>query len=90
MSRSRRELPLAARAIYRELCDECFCEGSIPDDMLECARIAGVTIPEMETHGTDIRTRFYLRRGRLRNRTTEQDAVNRFRLKSQKVRSGSL
>ena len=74
MSRTRARLTAEARGIIRELWDECFAEGSIPDDPAECSKIAGVTVLEMERNWESLRVCFSLRRGKLYSKPVQQIA----------------
>lgn len=63
------ELSPSGRNAYRELCDEVFAEGSIPDDPVQCALIAGLTEAQMSEVWDELRPWFFrLRPGRLGQR----------------------
>lgn len=86
LSGSRRQLSVPARYAYRELCDEVFAEGSIPDDAEQCAVICGMTVAEFTPLWGELRPRFRrVREGRLRNR--EAYIARTYVLKKSQVRS---
>lgn len=61
-----------ARGLYRELLDEFWAEGSIPDDMVFMAEVCGCTEDEMATYWVEISHCFELRDDRLYNRKMDE------------------
>lgn len=57
-SRRVQRLDLAQRGFYRELLDECWWIGHIPDDVVKLAEIASCTIDEAEKHWPTVRRLF--------------------------------
>ncbi len=47
-NRKVQRMTVTERGIYRELLDECWCEGSLPPEPSALAEIARCTLPEME------------------------------------------
>jgi hypothetical protein len=69
-----------ARGLYRELLDECWAEGSIPDDLETLADICGCPVAVMETEWQLLKGCFISKDGRLINGKlhsvrTEEDAA---------------
>ena len=64
-SETRIRLSLAERALYRELLDYCYLEGSIPTDHVQLSRIAGCSVSEITHHFKVVRDLFYAKDGRL-------------------------
>jgi uncharacterized protein YdaU (DUF1376 family) len=92
-SRRANKLHYIARGFYRELIDECWLEGGIPNDLDELAEICRCPIEVMREHWTDLRKMFtecsaidaLLSHHRLEDQRTEVDSA---RLK--RVRAGRL
>lgn len=69
-----------ARGLYRELLDEQWSEGSIPNELSELADICGCPIEVMEEHWEEIRTYFHERpdgrlvNGKMETQRTDQDS----------------
>lgn len=76
-------MTISERGVYRELLDECWQRGAIPDDMEKLAEICGCSLPEMAAAWPTVRKCFepidgmdgmYLTSQRLELERTEQDA----------------
>jgi uncharacterized protein YdaU (DUF1376 family) len=49
-SETRIRLSLAERALYREMLDYCYLEGSLPSDPVQLSRICGCSVNEVRRH----------------------------------------
>ena len=80
-SRAVQRMRWEARGLYRELLDECWSRGCIPDDAAACAEIAGCPVKVMQKHWPEIREQFVsvgdglLVNTRLENERTESDRL---------------
>jgi uncharacterized protein YdaU (DUF1376 family) len=83
-SRTYRELTWKERGVYRELLDECWTEGAIPDDPRQLAKLCEVPLGEMAEIWEVLRPHFqpskdlpdpYLVHPRLEAERTEQDRL---------------
>lgn len=82
-------LTLAEKGAYRELLDECWAEGFIPDDMPSLADICGCSEAEMAEVWTVIRDRFYeVGTGCLTNKTLEEQRTATDNLRAANARNG--
>lgn len=71
-NRNVQRMRLADRGAYRELIDECWAEGFIPDDVAALADICGCEVEEMSEVWPRIKARFYeTQPGRYTNRALE-------------------
>lgn len=71
-NRNVQRMRLADRGAYRELIDECWAEGFIPDDVSALAEICGCEVEEMAEVWPHIRARFYeIQPGRYTNHALE-------------------
>jgi uncharacterized protein YdaU (DUF1376 family) len=68
------DLPLEARALFRELIDYCYCggRGSLPNNPNQIQRIADCTEAEFQRSWPLVKSHFYEQDGRLRNRKTDE------------------
>ncbi len=64
-SETRIRLSLPERALYRELLDYCYLEGSLPTDPMQLSRIAGCTVGEIKRYLPEVEALFYRKEGRL-------------------------
>ncbi len=87
-SRAVQRLDYIQRGLYRELLDECWVEGAIPDDIEKLADICGCPIGVMAEAWPAIRQRFaplsgldgaYLTKPRLESERTEMDKLRTVR-----------
>lgn len=80
-SRRVQKLHHSARGIYRELIDECWLNGSIPDDAAKCADLIGFPAKYVERHWPAVREMFQpigdkmLAHDRLENERTDADRL---------------
>lgn len=78
-SRAVQRMHWQARGLYRELLDECWVKGGVPDDATACASIANCPARDMERHWSAIRAMFavdesgLLVNERMENERTESD-----------------
>lgn len=78
-SRTVQRMDWQARGLYRELLDECWAKGCIPDDIVQLADICGCPVEVMRTHWNTIEQMFaavgdgILINERLENERTESD-----------------
>lgn len=76
-----RTWPFIARAIYRELLDFQWCEGSIPADETDLRRALGVNLSQWREGWPYVRTKFVTdAQGRLRNPRLEAHRAESQRL----------
>jgi uncharacterized protein YdaU (DUF1376 family) len=81
----------AAKGLYRELLDEQWAEGSIPNDMRELAEICGCPMNVMQEYWPEIEPCFDEREdGRLVNRKMENQRTVKDAGRLKQVASGSL
>ena len=82
-SRTVQRMTISERGIYRELLDECWQRGAIPDDMEKLAEICSCSLPEIAAAWPTIRKCFesidgldgiYMTNARLELERTEQDS----------------
>ncbi len=64
-SETRIRLSLPERALYRELLDYCYLEGSLPTDPMQLSRIAGCTVGEIKRYLPEVEALFYRKDGRM-------------------------
>ncbi len=57
------KMTVTERGIYRELLDECWCEGAIPPDLESLADIARCTVQEMTAAWPALTSSFTIREG---------------------------
>lgn len=80
-SRAVQNMHWQARGLYRELLDECWAKGCIPDDPTLCAEIVDCPAKAMEKHWPELRSLFVpigdglLANERLENERTESDKL---------------
>jgi len=63
---------IVERSLYRELLDSQWVNGSLPNDEIELARIAGATTAEFDLAWPRVRPKFPCNNGRLLNRKLEE------------------
>lgn len=80
-SRTVQRMHYVARGIYRELLDECWAKGCIPDDVAKLAEMCGCPTSVMATHWSNLKQMFkfvgdglYINE-RMENERTESDKV---------------
>lgn len=77
------------KGIYRELLDECWADGSIPDDISALADIAGCTEQELTDAWQLLSKCFYeVTPGRLTNRKLEEQRTETDALRATRSRAG--
>lgn len=80
-SRAVQRMHYVARGLYRELLDECWAKGGIPNDVEQLAEICGCPVTVMRTHWNTLERMFVsvhdgmLINERLENERTEQDKM---------------
>ena len=89
-SKIRRHCTSVERYIYRELCDECYSEGYIPEDLTQQAAIAGVSIEEMKATWPALSRKFFRSHGRLRNATADAMRAAAEKRRQKAALSGSM
>ena len=57
-SRKVQRMTISERGVYRELLDECWQRGAIPDDMEKLAEICGCSLPEIAAAWPTVRKCF--------------------------------
>jgi len=89
-NRKVQRMPWQARGLYRELLDEFWSEGSLPDDTERLAEVCGCTTEEFEQHWPVIRPCFTLQDGVLINAKMDsvRTPVNLMRVLE--IRSGAV
>lgn len=87
-SRTRLRLSPMGRYIYRELLDETYLDGSIPDDPALLAKICGVTEKEFLKHWPDVSRSFTLRDGAWHQDKVDEVLENLERWKDQRANAG--
>ncbi len=58
-SETRIRLSLAERALYREMLDYCYLEGSLPADHTQLSRITGCSVAEVKRHIVSVECLFH-------------------------------
>jgi uncharacterized protein YdaU (DUF1376 family) len=89
-SRKVQRMTYVARGLYRELLDEQFLEGSLPDDIGALADICGCPVKVMEKAWVELAPCFHKVDERLVNLKLEEIRTERDRLRVKRVESGRL
>ncbi len=76
------------RGLYRELLDECWVEGFIPDDIEKMADICGCPVDVMASAWQTLSKCFELVDGIFINQTLEQERTERDAIRASRSRSG--
>lgn len=87
-SRAVQRMPWQARAMYRELLDECWVSGSIPNDADTLANIIGTTRDEFDTFWVHVRPMFTKKGRRLYNARIEHERERANQLRATKSLAG--
>jgi len=91
-SRRVKALSIIQRGIYRELLDECWLRGFIPDDVVELASICAISVSLMERHWPAVSKLFIQVRGMdggfLTSERMEVERAKRDALREKKVAAG--
>jgi uncharacterized protein YdaU (DUF1376 family) len=88
-SRSVGDLHYVARGLYRELLDECWAKGFIPDDPAQLARICGCPLSVMKTHWPALASFFvFVKDGMYVNERIENERSDSDKLRAERSRNG--
>jgi uncharacterized protein YdaU (DUF1376 family) len=88
-SETRIRLSLPERALYRELLDYCYLEGSLPNEEIQLSRIASCTVAEVRRYLPAVQPLFYLEGERMLHSKVNEVRAKLAKYHEQKRHAGS-